>query len=122
MQKIRKKSLVIKSEGFFGLLEGENAGKGGKWYKERGKWIIESRIEFPDPILMTLDTSYGPITKFLKKCPRENEGENYFFPTLVFDSKTRSQFRPACKKIREKSLKTKSGAPHPLYGNVDIPL
>ena len=36
------------------LLEGENAGKGGKWYKERGKWIIKSRIEFPDLILMTL--------------------------------------------------------------------
>ena len=47
---------------------------------------------------MTLDTPHGPITKFLKKCPK-NEGENYFFPTLVFDSKTRSQFRPACKKI-----------------------
>ena len=29
MQKIREKSLVSKSEGFLGLLEGENAGKGG---------------------------------------------------------------------------------------------
>ena len=29
MQKIREKSLVIKSESFFGLLKGENAGKGG---------------------------------------------------------------------------------------------
>ena len=38
---------------------------------------------------MALDTPHGPNT---------NEGENYFFPTLVFDSKTRSQFRPACKK------------------------
>ena len=28
MQKIREKSLVIKTEGFFGLLEGENAGRG----------------------------------------------------------------------------------------------
>jgi len=38
MQKIREKSLVIKSEGFFGLLGGENAGTGGgKWYKEWGK-------------------------------------------------------------------------------------
>ena len=54
MQKIREKSLVIKSEGFFDLYEGENAGKGGKWYKERGKWIIESRIEFPDPMFMIL--------------------------------------------------------------------
>ena len=29
MQKIRKKSPVTKSEGFFGLKEGENAGIGG---------------------------------------------------------------------------------------------
>ena len=28
MQKIREKSLVITSEGFFGLSEGENEGKG----------------------------------------------------------------------------------------------
>ena len=35
------------------LQEGENAG-GRKWYKERGKWIIESRIEFPDPMLIWL--------------------------------------------------------------------
>ena len=27
---IREKSLVIKSESFFGLLKGENAGKGGE--------------------------------------------------------------------------------------------
>ena len=26
----------------------------GKWYKESGKCIIKSRIEFPDLILMTL--------------------------------------------------------------------
>ena len=75
--------------------------RGRKWYKERGKSIIESRIEFPDPILMTLDTSHGPITKFLKKCPKNagkmRGGGNNFFSTVVFDSKTRSQFRPACK-------------------------
>ena len=47
---------------------------------------------------MTLDTSHGPITKFLKKCPK-NEGENYFFPTLVLDSKTRSQ-NAKCKKSK----------------------
>ena len=29
MQKIREKSIVLKSEGFLGILEGENAGKGG---------------------------------------------------------------------------------------------
>ena len=54
-----------------------------KWYKERGKCIIESRIEFPDPILMTLDTSHGPITKFLKKITGKC-GKNDFSPTLVF--------------------------------------
>jgi len=42
----------------------------GKWYKERGKWIIKSRIGFPDLILMTLDTPHGPFPKFLKKCPK----------------------------------------------------
>ena len=42
--------------------------EGGKWYKERGKCIIESRIEFPDPMFMTLDTPHRPIMqKFLKK-------------------------------------------------------
>jgi len=30
MQKIRDTSLVIKAESFFGLLKGENAGKGGE--------------------------------------------------------------------------------------------
>ena len=30
MQKIREKSLVIKTESFFGLLKRENAGKGGE--------------------------------------------------------------------------------------------
>ena len=39
--------------------------RGGKSYKERGK--CDSRIEFPDPILMTLDTPHGPNAKFLKK-------------------------------------------------------
>ena len=38
---------------------------GGKWYKERGKCIIESRIEFPDPMFMTLDTPHRPNAKFL---------------------------------------------------------
>ena len=36
---------------------GGKCGKGvGKWYKERGKSLIESRIEFTDPILIILDT------------------------------------------------------------------
>ena len=43
---------------------------GGKWNKESGKCIIKSRIEFPDLILITLDTPHGHITKFLKKCPK----------------------------------------------------
>ena len=86
----------------FGLLEGENVGKGGEWYKDMGKWIKMSRIEFPDPMLMTLDTPQGPITKFLKRC-QKNERKNYFSPTLVLDSKTRSKFRPACK-ISERNL------------------
>ena len=38
--------------------------RGRKWYKEREKWIIESRIEFPDPMLMTLDTPHGSNAKF----------------------------------------------------------
>ena len=50
--------------------KGKMRERGRKWYKERGKWILESRIEFPDPMLMTLDTPHGPITKFLKKCPK----------------------------------------------------
>ena len=32
---------------------------------------------------------------------RENEGGNYFFPNLVFDSETKSQFRSAAKNQRE---------------------
>ena len=70
---------------------------GGKWYKEMGKWIIESRFEFPDPMIRNLDTLNGPNAKFLKtmtgKC-----GKNYFSPTLGFDSKTKSQLRSGCKK------------------------
>ena len=45
----------------------------GEWYNYRVKCIKEFRIEFPDPMLMTLDTPHGPITKFLKKC-----GKNVF--------------------------------------------
>ena len=81
--------------------KGKMRERGRKWYKERGKWIIESRIEFPDPMLMTLDTPHGPNAKFLKKMTGKcgkNQGKNYFSHTLGFDSKTRSQFRSACKK------------------------
>ena len=61
--------------------------RGRKLYKERGKCIIESRIELPNPMLMTLDTPHGPNTKFLKKCLK-NAGkikEKIFPYTLVFD-------------------------------------
>ena len=47
--------------------KGKMRERGRKWYKERGKWIIESRIEFPDQMLMTLDTPHVPNAKFLKK-------------------------------------------------------
>ena len=53
--------------------------RGTKWYKERGNCIIESRIEFPDPILITLDTSHGPITKFLKNAGKTRR-KIIFFP------------------------------------------
>ena len=49
-----------------------------------GKCIIEFRIEFPDPMLMTFDTPHEPNTKFLKKMS-EKCRKNYFSPTLVFD-------------------------------------
>ena len=65
MQKIREKSVVIKSERCFGLKYGGKCGK--KWYKEKEKCILEFRIEFSDPMLMTLDTTHGPNTKLLTK-------------------------------------------------------
>ena len=64
MLKIREKSLVIKSEGYNGLMKEGTCGKGGKY-------ILDSRIEFPDPKLVTLDTSHGHNTMFLKKCPKK---------------------------------------------------
>ena len=59
-------------------------------------------------------TYHKVFEKMPEKCGK-NEGK-LFFHTLVFDSKTRSQFRPACmqKKNREKSIKTKSEAPPTL--------
>ena len=89
--------------------------RGRKWYKERGKCIIEARIEFPDPILMTLDTSHGPITKFLKKCPKnagKMRGKIIFSPLWCLIQKL-DHLQACMQKIREKSLKTKSGAPPP---------
>ena len=68
-------------------LGGVNCGKGGrKFYKERGKCIIRSKIEFPDLMFMILDTPHGRNTKFLKKCLK-NAGKikgNSIFPPLSF--------------------------------------
>ena len=66
MQQIRDKPLVIKSEVFIGLLERENAGRGGERVNGEGETILESRIDFFDPKLVTFDTSrpHGPNTKF----------------------------------------------------------
>ena len=52
--------------------------RGRKWYKERGKWIVQSRIEFPDPMLMTLDTQHE---KRHEKNDRKMR-EKLFFPHL----------------------------------------
>ena len=84
MQKIREKSLVIKSERLIGLLELlKMQERGGGLYKERGKCILMSRIEFPDPKLVK--TPHMDITKFLKKCPkmREKNGENFSLQFLI---------------------------------------
>ena len=67
---------------------------------------------------MTLDTPHRPFTvfeKMPKKCGK-NKGENYFLPTLVFDSKTRSQFRPACKNQKEISKNEVRSLLWPLGG------
>ena len=68
MQKIRDKSVLISSESFIGLFKRENLGKGeGRVYGE-GEMILEFRIDFPDPKLVTFDTPrpHGPNTKYLK--------------------------------------------------------
>ena len=57
--------------------------RGRKWYKERGKCIIESRIEFSDPMLIPLHTPHGPNTNFLKKNVRKIKGK-IIFPPLWF--------------------------------------
>ena len=61
-----------------------------------GEMQYRVRIEFT----VSLDTTLGPITKFLKNVQkmREKYRKNYFSYILLFDSKTRSQFKSACKK------------------------
>ena len=97
----------------------------GKWYKERRKCNIRSRIELPDPMLMTLDTPHGPNTKFLKKFLK-NAGKikgKIIFPPLWFLIKKLDPNSGLHAKIQRDISKNKvRKAPHPLYGNVDIPL
>ena len=84
-------------------------------------YYIESRIEFPDPMLMTFDK-----TKFLKNCPKNAEKLRMAinFPPLWFlilklnhnSGLNAKNQREICKnKVRRPPLP-------PLYGNVVIPL
>ena len=77
-------------------LGGKYAGKGGEMVYGEGEMQYRVRIEFT----VSLDTTLGPITKFLKNVQkmREKYRKNYFSYILLFDSKTRSQFKSACKK------------------------
>ena len=91
-------------------MEKENAGRRGEWYKDLGKCIKKSRIEFPDPMLMTLDTPHGPITKFLKKCPK-NAGKmrgKIVFPPFWFLIQKLDHNSGLNAKIRKKSQVIKS--------------
>ena len=59
---------------------------------------------------MTLDTPHGPITKFLKKCPKnagKMRGKIIFSPLWCLIQKL-DHNSGLHAKIREKSLKTKS--------------
>ena len=77
--------------------------KGGGMVYGEGEMQYRVRIEFTVPKLVSLETTLGPITKFLKvfeKCPKKMEEKyrkNYFSFILLFDSKTRSQFKSAAK-------------------------
>ena len=76
-----------KVRNFLGLLEGENAGKGGReLYKERGKCILVSKIKLSDP-------KFENMSKICAKIVG-----NIPTPLFVFVLKNRSQLRPACKK------------------------
>ena len=81
-------------------LWGKYAGKGGGMVYGEGEMQYRVRIEFTFPKLVSLDTPHEPITKFLKNVQkmREKYRNNYFSYILLFDTKTRSQFRSACKK------------------------
>jgi len=67
-------------------LGGGKCGKrgGGGYGIRRGENALESRIEFPNTMLIILDTPHGPNTKLLKKCLK-NAGkiqEKIIFPSL----------------------------------------
>ena len=72
---------------------------------------------------MTLDTSHGPITKFLKKCHKnagKMRGKIIFSPLWCLIQKLDHNSGLHAKNQREIS-KNEVGSPLPLYGNVDIP-
>jgi len=73
---------------------------------------------------MTLDTPHGPITKFLKKCPKnagKMRGKIIFSPFWCLIQKLNHNPGLHAKNQREIS-KNQVKKPPPLYGNVDIPL
>ena len=75
---------------------------------------------------MTLDTSHGPITNFLKKCPKnagKMRGKIIFSPLWCLIQKLDPNSGLHAKNQREISKnEVRNPTPHPLYGNVDIPL
>ena len=77
-------------------------------------------------MLMTLDTPHGPITKFLKEKGPKNAGKmrgKIIFPPFWFlIQKLDHNSGLHAKNQREISKKRSQRPPHPLYGNVDIPL
>ena len=75
---------------------------------------------------MTLDIPHGPITKFLKKCPKnagKMRGKIIFSPLWCLIKKLDHNSGLHAKNQREISKnEVRNPTPHPLYGNVDIPL
>ena len=75
--------------------------RGGMVYGE-GEMKYRVRIEFTVPKLVSLETTLGPITKFLKVFEQKMR-EKYrkiIFPTFccLIQKQTRSQFKSTCKK------------------------
>ena len=73
MQKIREKSLVRKSEGFFSRLEGENAGTGGGNGIRRGEMRYRIKNWVSRPNIDDLRHPTWTYQKVLKKCPKMRE-------------------------------------------------